>query len=200
MASRNILIEQLLRRGIQLKDMYSIYRMLRLKLRFGGRVRLASPSLGLERGSVVLVEKLSSITFGHMVYVRKGTDLEVRGSGTIYIGDRTFFGKNCMIVAREEIRIGSNCLFGEDVSIYDHNHRHSLEAISFREQGFDCKPIKIGNNVWVAAKAFISAGVTIGDNVVVGAGAIITKDVPSNMLVFTRVATEMRPLNAGKAT
>lgn len=39
------------------------------------------------------------------------------------------------------------------------------------------KPITIGNNVWVAAKAMILPGVTIGEGAVVAAGAVVTKDV-----------------------
>ena len=194
----SVLVSRLLERGFHAKDIYSFYRIVRLKLRYGARVRLASLSLGLERGSTVLVEKQSSVHFGHLVYVRKGTDIEAHDSAVIEIGDRVFFSKDCMIVARAVIRIGSNCLFGEQVSIYDHNHRHAERGIAFREQGFDCKAVTIGNNVWVGAKAFIAAGVTIGDNVIVGAGAIITKDVPSNTVAFTRVTTELRPLHGGQ--
>lgn len=194
MADRSILVSRLLERGFRAKDIYSLYRIVRLKLGYGARVRLASLSLGLERGSAVLVEKQSTVRFGHLVYVRKGTDIEAHGSAAIQIGDRVFFSKDCMIVARAEIRIGSDCLFGEQVSIYDHNHRRAEPGIPFNKQGFDCRPVVIGNNVWVGAKAFIAAGVTIGDNVVVGAGAIITKDIPSDTLAFTRGTTELRPL------
>jgi acetyltransferase-like isoleucine patch superfamily enzyme len=196
MAERSLLVRRLLERGLRFKDIYSLYRIVRLKLRYGTRLRLASLSLGLERGSTLLIEKQSSVHFGHLVYVRKGTDIEAHDSAMIQIGDRVFFNKDCMIVARSEIRIGSDCLFGEQVSIYDHNHRYAKQGMAFREQGFDCKTVVIGSNVWVGAKAFISAGVTIGDNVVVGAGAIITKDVPSNTMAFTRATAELRPLHA----
>ena len=44
-------------------------------------------------------------------------------------------------------------------------------------------PVKIGNRVWIGAHAAILAGVTIGDNAVVAAGAVVTKDVPANVVV-----------------
>ena len=44
-------------------------------------------------------------------------------------------------------------------------------------------PVKIGNKVFVGAKAVILPGVTISDNVVIGAGAIVTKDVPEGVVV-----------------
>lgn len=42
------------------------------------------------------------------------------------------------------------------------------------------RPIKIKNNVFIGSGSIIMLGVTIGDNVVVGAGAVVTKDIPSN--------------------
>ncbi len=38
-------------------------------------------------------------------------------------------------------------------------------------------------------------GVTIGDNVVVGAGAVVTKDVPSNVMVAGNPARVIKTLN-----
>lgn len=44
-------------------------------------------------------------------------------------------------------------------------------------------PVVIGNDVWIGAHVTVLPGVTIGDNVVVAAGAVVTKDVPSNSIV-----------------
>ena len=44
-------------------------------------------------------------------------------------------------------------------------------------------PIKIGNHVWIGARATILKGVKIGDGAVVAAGAVVTRDVPPNTLV-----------------
>ena len=38
----------------------------------------------------------------------------------------------------------------------------------------------IGNNVHIGINSIIMPGVTIGDNVIIGAGAVVTKDIPSN--------------------
>jgi len=40
------------------------------------------------------------------------------------------------------------------------------------------KPVKVGNDVWIAAGAVITRGVTIGDGAVIGANAVVTKDIP----------------------
>lgn len=52
-----------------------------------------------------------------------------------------------------------------------------------KRQNLHHAPIKLGNGVWVGAHATITAGVTIGDNAIVAAGAVVTKDVPANVVV-----------------
>lgn len=47
----------------------------------------------------------------------------------------------------------------------------------------DTKPIKIGNDVWIGARAVILDGVVIGDGAIVAAGAVVTKDVPNYAVV-----------------
>lgn len=43
--------------------------------------------------------------------------------------------------------------------------------------------IKIGNNVNIGMNVIILPGVKIGDNCVIGAGAVVTRNVPSNTIV-----------------
>lgn len=43
--------------------------------------------------------------------------------------------------------------------------------------------VKIGNDVWICARATILEGVTIGDGAIIAAGAVVTKDVPPYAIV-----------------
>ncbi len=54
-----------------------------------------------------------------------------------------------------------------------------------------CKTI-IGKNVFVGANSVIMPGLTISDNVVIGAGSIVTKDIPSNVIVAGNPAITIR--------
>ena len=75
--------------------------------------------------------------------------------------------------------LGDGCQIGHNVVFATLNHGLAPEErVSTRPA-----PIRLGKNVWVGSNATILQGVTIGDNAVVGAGAVVTKDVPANMVV-----------------
>jgi tetrahydrodipicolinate N-succinyltransferase len=45
-------------------------------------------------------------------------------------------------------------------------------------QSLESPTMKIGNDVWIGARAVILSAVTIGDGAIVGANAVVTKDIP----------------------
>jgi len=58
----------------------------------------------------------------------------------------------------------------------------------------DCK-IRIGNNCYISTGVTILGPVRIGDNVTIGAGAVVTKDIPSNCVVAGVPAKIIKKLN-----
>lgn len=54
-----------------------------------------------------------------------------------------------------------------------------VEGNYYEEHSITC----IGNNCWIGSNVIILDGVQIGNNVIVAAGAIVTKDVPNNVIV-----------------
>jgi acetyltransferase-like isoleucine patch superfamily enzyme/glycosyltransferase involved in cell wall biosynthesis len=53
-------------------------------------------------------------------------------------------------------------------------------------------PIVIGQDVWVAADAFVGPGVTVGDRAVVGARATVMRDVPADQVVVGPIAVPLK--------
>lgn len=113
------------------------------------------------------------IKFGKGVSFRKGFSLVIEKGATVEIGDGTFFNNYCSINALEKVVIGKNCLFGENVKIYDHNHCFNKKDILIKNQGYKKQEINIGSNCWVGSNVIILKGITIGNNSVIGAGEII---------------------------
>lgn len=99
----------------------------------------------------------------------------------IHVGDNFYANFDCVCLDICKIRIGDNCLIAPGVHIYTANHPLTpVERTSGIEYG---KPVTIGNNVWIGGRAIINPGVQIGDNVVVASGAVVTKNVPDNVVV-----------------
>ena len=96
----------------------------------------------------------------------------------IHIGKNVFINSGCHFQDQGGIYIGNNCLIGHCVVLATLNHDHDPA----KRQNLHHAPIRIGNGVWIGANAVITAGVTIGDNAIIAAGAVVTKDVPENMI------------------
>lgn len=169
----------------------SVCRFYLLWLRYPKRVSGGPASI--RPGSDIRILKNGNLNIG--VGVRILRDFTGRFYGVVSIGQNTFINRGCYIACREEVEIGSNCLIGEYVSIHDENHVISREERPLLDKGYTTSPIKIGNNVWIGAKATILPGVIIGSNAVVGANSVVTKSVPPNTVVAGAPARVLRAIN-----
>lgn len=97
-----------------------------------------------------------------------------------HVGENFYANFDCTILDVCEVRIGDNCMLGPGVQLYTATHPiQPRERNSGKEHG---KPITIGDNVWIGGRAIINPGVSVGDNVVIASGAVVTKDVPNNVV------------------
>jgi acetyltransferase-like isoleucine patch superfamily enzyme len=107
-------------------------------------------------------------------------------NGKLIIGKSNFFNNSCSINCVREIEIGDNNQFGENVLMYDHNHKYSDKNKLISEQGFKTGKIKIGNNCWIGSNVIILKNVEIGDNVIIGAGCIIHNSIASDSVIINQ--------------
>ena len=106
---------------------------------------------------------------GTSVYVSKEAKLKV-GSG--YMSGRG------LIVCRISIEIGEDVAIADEVIIRDSDNH-----IILREGYQMTAPVRIGNHVWIGARAVILKGAKIGDGCIVAAGSLVTKSFPDNCLI-----------------
>lgn len=127
---------------------------------------------------------LGNMKIGKKTVFYPGTHMTIDSDGKVCIGQNCFFNNGCSINALGKIEIGDYCIFGENVKLYDHDHKIELNDF-FKTQGFKIDSIKIGNNCWIGSNVVILSGVKIGNNVVIGAGTIVTKDIEDNCIIVS---------------
>jgi len=106
------------------------------------------------------------------------------------IGKNVIINKGATILSPGKVEIEDNVLIGPEVKIatvdHDFYDRHNLLHFS---------KVTIKENAWIGIGAIICPGVTIGKNAVVAAGAVVTKDVPDNVVVGGNPARFIKELD-----
>lgn len=126
----------------------------------------------------ILVESGGKMTVGFNGFtVFAGSYIRIINGGHLIVNGG-FINENVQITCGDTIEIGRDCAIGRDVVI------RSYDGHTINEPGYEiCKPIRIGNHVWIGQGATILKGVTIGDGAIIASGAIVTKDVPAKSAV-----------------
>ena len=162
--------------------------------RIGGGFMMENLPYIVGTGRIALGER---VVFGGQVVFMFGN----RGPHTpeVSIGDHTFLGHAVSLSSSDSIRVGDHCLIASGVQISDYDG-HPVDAARRRAgevtppEGI--RPVRIGNDVWIGSNAIVLKGVSIGNRSVVGAGAVVTRDVPPDVVVAgnpARVVKQLAP-------
>lgn len=137
-----------------------------------------------------------AVVLGDHVSCYAGCSFAIGVNGHCTVGDFTLMN-GALVMSEERIEIGSHCLISWNVGIADSDFHplapaqriidaHAL-APFFKDRpprpALRTAPVIISDNVWIGMNAVILKGVTIGENSVVAAGAVVTKSVPTNVVV-----------------
>jgi acetyltransferase-like isoleucine patch superfamily enzyme len=126
--------------------------------------------------------------FGHIHLTGPGgsaRNLRI-GSGSTIAPDAAF----CLDAP---ITLGQNVSIGPRVMLY--TATHLIGGSSRRMQlNTEARPIVVEDGVWIGLGAIVLAGVRIGRGAIVAAGAVVTKDVPENVLVAGNPAVVVEEL------
>lgn len=108
----------------------------------------------------------------------EGNDICISIGKNVQINDYVHIG------AIGSITIGDNVLMASKIYISDHNHGSYDDLISDHPMSIPigrkavCKPVVIGDNVWLGESVCVLPGVTIGEGCVIGALSVVTKSIP----------------------
>ncbi|MFT5887467.1 MAG: acetyltransferase-like isoleucine patch superfamily enzyme [Zhongshania sp.] len=150
-------------------------------------ISISGPNVEIGRCATVIAEPEHRVKIGVWGHEHS--------SGRIKIGDYVLISPGTRISAASEIVIGDSVMMANGVYITDSDW-HEMYDRSQRSTAVT--PVHIGNNVWLGDRSTVLKGVTIGDNSVVAACAVVTRDVPANVIVAGNPAVVVKELDVGR--
>ncbi|WP_281245492.1 acyltransferase [Granulicella pectinivorans] len=127
-----------------------------------------------------------NVVIGALTFISVEPDLHAAPGdvANLDVGDFTYIGEGNNLRAAGGIRIGSNCLISQGVSIISSNHSSELgRPITEQPSRTDKKGVTIQDDVWIGTNATILPGVTIGKGAIVAAGSVVTTSVADYTIV-----------------
>lgn len=156
-------------------------------------------------GRGVTLRRTGQVTIGSRVVVDDYATLDVRGAGSITLGDHVCIGRHSIVAAKDGVidigpgaNIGSYCRIatqsrvqvGESVLIAAYayigpgNHQFGADGRPLIESEMEIKGgVSIGAHAWIGARATVLDGVTVGEGSIVGAHALVREDVAPGTIV-----------------
>ncbi|HOO70515.1 MAG TPA: acyltransferase [Spirochaetota bacterium] len=124
------------------------------------------------------------------------TTVKMNGhEGSITIGNNVLVMNGARVSSASSIVIEDGCMLANfsyltDADWHDIHDRTSCPGKT--------APIVLKRGAWIGDSAIVCKGVTIGENSIVGAGAVVTKDVPANVVVAGNPARIVKKLDPKK--
>ncbi len=127
-----------------------------------------------------------------------GRDSEIRSpfycdyGYQIRVGAGVFANFGLVALDVAPITIGDDVQIGPNVQLL--TPTHPSDAGLRRAKWEAARPITIADNVWLGGGVIVLPGVSIGENTVVGAGAVVTRDLPADVVAMGSPARVTRSL------
>lgn len=117
-------------------------------------------------------------------------DVMLWGDGPIIIGDNVRIGNGTIIYASKcgGVTIADNTVIAAQCYIIDMDHGIEADELILQQSNL-VAPVKIGEDVWVAANATILRGSCIGNGAVIGAKSLVKGDIPERAVAVGIPAT-----------
>lgn len=116
------------------------------------------------------------LIIGPNVEFRRGFGCEIVGQGRITIGEGSIFTRDPYLQCTTSIDIGKGVGIGQACQIVDGSHRFRDWQEHWNRQGYNFRPLTIGDGAAIHSKCTIIADV--GEGAVIGANAVVTKPIP----------------------
>ncbi len=150
-------------------------------------ISISGPNIQIGKCATIIGEPGDRVQIG--VWGRES------GEGKITIGDYVLISPGVRISASDEIIIGDNVMIANGAYVTDADW-HGIYDRSNRD--VNRYSVHISDNVWLGDHSSVLKGVSIGENSIVAAGAVVTKDIPANVVVAGNPAIIVKHLDEDK--
>jgi len=152
--------------------MYTFFYISYLKIVYHKQIEIKG-KVKAKRFFRIEISRSSQLKIEGDIDIKENLLIAVRKNAKLTIGKNCFFNRNCSIIVRKNISIGSECMFGENIKMYDHNHLISSQGASRKE--YDSQSLVIGNNCWIGNDVNIFMGSEIKERSIIGAMSLVNK-------------------------
>ena len=102
--------------------------------------------------------------------------------------DRACLGDRANAYSLGEIHIGARATVAQEVYLCAGTHDFNQATLPLQTA-----PIRVGEDVFIGARAFVMPGVSIGARAVIGAASVVTRDVPADVYAAGNPCRVLRP-------
>ena len=159
---------------------------------YGIPVILRTKDSSIELGDRVMC--VSSF-FANLMGLYQRSILLARAGGKIILEDDVRMSA-VTIYSRVSVKVGKHTNIGGNTKIFDHDF-HPIdpqERLEHPNSGMKCKPVEIGENVFIGCNCIILKGSKIGNNCVVGAGSVVSGQFEDNCVIAGNPAKVIKRL------
>ncbi|GAA2043598.1 hypothetical protein GCM10009720_25560 [Yaniella flava] len=114
--------------------------------------------------------------------VRLSRNIKILGAEHLVLEDKVSIANSVLLDARAGLRIEEGALIGFESIVLTYTHAWPDPKTPVQFQGAIGKSLTIGSLSWLGMRVMVLPGANIGRASVVGAGAVVTKDIPNQVV------------------
>lgn len=116
------------------------------------------------------------VSFKGKVIIQPGVCIHTSTLGYLELGNNIYIGTGTLIVSQNHIVIGKNTQISWNCQLCDTDF-HFIQNNSSRTIKNNCKPIDIGDSVWIGNHVMITKGIKIADNCIIGQCSFVNRSI-----------------------